>query len=58
MFKGILTNEFGEKVGSFWFRSGMGAYTLRLYRHNSNGWTLEGIERKAMELGLYVEYTA
>ncbi len=56
-FKGIITNEFGEKVGSFWFRAGMNAYCLRLYGHNSNGWTLEGIERKAMELELYVDYT-
>ena len=58
MFKGNLFNEFGEKIGSFWYRPSMMAYTLRLYHINTNGWTLEGIQRKANELDLYIEYTA
>ena len=57
MTKGNLFNEFGEKVGSFWYRTGMNAYTLRLYRVNRNGYTLEGIQRKANDLDLYIEYT-
>ena len=57
-FNGIITNEFGEKVGSFWYRPSMMAYTLRLYGINRNGYTLDGIERKALDLELYIEYTA
>ena len=56
-FKGIITNEFNEQVGSFWYRSGSMSYTLCLYGIKSNGWTPDGIERKAADLELYVEYT-
>ena len=57
-FNGIITNEFGEKVGSFWYRPSMMTYTLRLYGINRYGWTLEGIEKKASDLDLYVEFIA
>lgn len=53
--KGNIVNEFGEKVGSFWFRSGMNAYTLCWHGIRRNGYTLEGIQAWADSLDYYVE---
>ena len=54
-FKGIITNEFGEKVGSFWYRPSMMAYTLCWHGIRRNGWTLEGIQAWADRLEYNVE---
>ena len=53
--KGIITNEFGEKVGSFWYRPSMMAYTLCYHGIRRNGWTLEGIQAWADSLEYYID---
>ena len=52
--KGIISDEFGDKVGSFWYRSGMKAYTIQWHGIRLNGYTLEGIFQWAERLGYQV----
>lgn len=55
MFRGRLVNEFGEAVGKYWFRDGQNSYTLFLYGHRYNGYSLEGIYTLSDKLSLYIE---
>ena len=41
--KGEILNEYGETIGTYWYRPSMDRYTLRLYGVNRNGYTEEGI---------------
>ena len=49
MYKGKIANEFGEVIGSYWFRPSMNCFTLRVWRINLNGFTEEGIRRWCLE---------
>ena len=56
--RGVVTNEFGEKVGNFWWQRDSGSYTIRWLGVFSYGYTDEGLQAWANALGYYLESVA
>lgn len=52
---GKIVNEFGEQVGSYWFRIWMNAWSFIWLGCRFNGYTLEGIAAWANRLGYHLE---
>lgn len=55
--KGYIMDEFGEeKVGWFAYRQGQGNYTIHWLGIELNGYTWEGLNRWAIDLGYQLWY--
>lgn len=54
-YTGDIVDEFGEKVGSFWYRDGQKSYSWTWHGLRRDGWTLEGIRAWADKLGYSID---
>lgn len=53
--KGIILDEFGTKVGSYWWREGQNTFSFIWCKIRYNGYTEEGLINWADRLGLYLK---
>lgn len=53
-FEGILVNEYGEKLGYFFYCESTYTYGIKLFGATQYGYTLDGVYAYASRLGLQV----
>lgn len=54
MIKGSIVNEWGDTVGRYWLRDGMGRYSVSWLGCRMDGYTEDGLNKWALKLDYYL----